>query len=58
MVFDLFSVCNLFWISPRTCTSVGTASIYCQIHLVADVGNTEKRARGRERGKEGRKGEE
>jgi hypothetical protein len=27
--------------TASTCTNVGTASIDCQIHLVADVGTTE-----------------
>jgi hypothetical protein len=28
-------------VTASTCISVGTASIYCQIHLVGDVGITE-----------------
>jgi hypothetical protein len=36
---DLYRIDKL--VTASICASVGTASIDCQIHLVADVGNTE-----------------
>jgi hypothetical protein len=39
LLIDMYRIDKL--VTASTCTSVGTASIDCQIHLVADVGITE-----------------